>query len=175
MKRLLVLGAALLGLSGCVSEYPVYDDYPVYEPRPRIYDPRPVIVYEDRYRPRPVYRDRDPYWRDDRRYGRYDRPRYREDPRPYYGRPGYDRPGYDRPRRDYDRPERVGYDRPGRPPRVAPPAYDPRNNPGPAGPALVRPAPGAQPEINAGRAFGGRALPAPGSGPRPYIPPQPAD
>lgn len=170
MKRLLVLGAALLGLSGCVSEYPVYDDYPVYEPRPRIYDPRPVVVYEDRYRPRPVYRDRDPYWRDDRRYGRYERPRYREDPRPYY-----DRPGYDRPRRDYDRPERVGYDRPGRPSRVAPPAYDRRNNPGPAGPALVRPAPGAQPEINAGRAFGGRALPAPGSGPRPYIPPQPAD
>lgn len=165
MKRLLVLGAALLGLSGCVSDYPVYDDYSVYEPRPRIYDARPVVVYEDRYRPRPVYRD--PYWRDDRRYGRYDRPRYRENGRPYAGRPGYDRP-----RRDYDRPERVGFERPSRPPRVAPspPVYSGRNEP-----ALVRPAPGAQPEISAGRAFGGRALPAPGSGPRPYIPPQPAD
>lgn len=169
MKRLLVLGAALLGLSGCVSDYPVYDDYPVYErSRPRIYDARPVVVYEDRYRPRPIYRDRDPYGRDDRRFGRYDRPRYRDVDRPVYDRDLYDRPG--RPR--YDRPTGPRADRPARSPRLAqsPPVYDRRLDP-----PAVRASPGGQPAIDAGRVFGGRALPAPGSGPRPYMPPQPGN
>ncbi|RIY02651.1 hypothetical protein D3218_04630 [Aureimonas flava] len=145
-------------MSGCVSDYPVYDDYPLYG-GPRVYDARPAIVYEDRYRPRPVYRyDRDPYWRDDRRFGRYDRPPRRDGPR-------YDGPRYDRP--SSSRPGRPSYDRP--PPRVAETPPVRRAAP------LVRPAPGAQPEIDAGRAFGGRAVAAPRSGPRPYIPPQPAD
>ncbi|WP_279478900.1 hypothetical protein [Aureimonas sp. SK2] len=166
MKRLLVLGFALVGLSGCVSDYPVYDDYPVYEPRPRIYDARPVVVYEDRYRPRPVYRPgRDPYWRDDRRFGRYDRPRYREDRR------FYDGPRDRGPR--YDRPDRPRFDRPAPPPpRIAesPPVRNPRLDPPP--PRAVE---GGQPGIDVGRAFGGRAVPAAGGPPRPYIPPQPAN
>ncbi len=163
MKRLLVLGAALLGLSGCVSDYPVYDDYPVYErPRPRLYEARPVVVYEDRYRPRPVYRD--PSWRDDRRYGRYERPRIREDDRRFYDRPV--RPRYDRPV-----PPPPRYDRPERPERIArsPPVYDRRLDPPPPPQAA-----GEQPPIDVGRAFGGRAVEGPASGPRPYIPPRPA-
>lgn len=123
MKRLLVLGAALLGLSGCVSDYPVYDDYPVYErSRPRIYDARPVVIYEDRYRPRPIYRpppvyrsyERPPHWRYDRRDRGYDRPRrFREDDR------------------FVDRPYRPRDARPG--PRIAqsPPVYDRRLDPPP--------------------------------------------
>lgn len=166
MKRLLVLGLALAGLSGCVSDYPVYEDYPVYDsPRPRIYDARPVVIYEDRYRPRPNYRyDRGPQWRydrrDDRRYGRYDRPGYREDLRP--GRPRFDRP---------QRPQR--YDRPVPPPRLERTslADDPRLTP-----SGVRPGPWARNESRVGRPVNERALPptAPGR-PRPYIPPQPAN
>ncbi|WP_182085404.1 hypothetical protein [Aureimonas sp. ME7] len=154
MKRFMILAATLLGLSGCVSDYPGYDPY--YGPD--VYAPRPVVVYEDRYRPRPIYRD---YYRD--------RPYYRD--RAYRDRPY--RPGPDRRLRDYDRPRDRPYDGP-RPVR-GPDRYDRPAPPPPVVRADRGIRTGQQPGIDAGRAFGGRAVAAPPQrGPRPYIPPRPA-
>lgn len=62
MKRFLLLGAMALGLSGCVSDYP---GGRVYDPYWDGYEQERIVIYNDRARPRPIYRD-DRLYRDDR-------------------------------------------------------------------------------------------------------------
>lgn len=84
MKRFLLLSVMAVALSGCVSEYP---GGRVYDPYRDGYERRRVVVYQDRARPRPIYRDdrpndRGPY----RGPSDYDR---RDDRRPSDRRPDY--------------------------------------------------------------------------------------
>jgi len=114
MARLLVMGMLLVGLSGCVSEGPIYG-YGGYSPYPapigRVGDYRGPRVYDGPvYARGPVYRAapryaRPPIYREGPRYDRRAAYRERRFERRFYGRSG---PRYDRGR-DYDRrPDRYG-------------------------------------------------------------------
>lgn len=94
MKRFVLLGIVILGLSGCVSEYPGGDPYP------SVYGPPVVGVYNDRsfnrpYRP-PYYRD----YRHDRGPSRGPGYGHRRPPPPGFGRP----PNHGRPYPSVNRP-----------------------------------------------------------------------
>lgn len=161
MKHGIVLAAALLGLTGCVSGDPGYvgGPYrPVYDARPAvIYDARPPVVYRDPYRPRISSRDdRDYRGRDYRDYrrDRVDldrRDRFRDDRRFERADPRFDRPSS--PRYDARRASAVSpiarAERRDRPVRGGPAAADRTRE-------------------------GGAVAPAPSRGPRPYTPPRPA-
>lgn len=159
MKRFLLLAAAALTLSGCVSGGPGYGGG--YDRYPGLYESRPAVVYRDGRRPRPpIYRD----YRNDRydRYDRDDRAFWRAPPRgPYRGDRRFD----DRrepPRRFEGRVENRRFDEriaPRRRAEVAPP-IQPRR----IGPQVVR---AERPVVGPGN--GG--VPVRRIGPRPYTPP----
>ena len=109
MVRLLVLGMVLLGLSGCVSEGPIYgyggprDFAPYPAPVGRV-----IVDRGPRYYDGPVYR-RPPVYRDGLRYDRREARRERRLERRFYAGAG---PRFERGRYDDRRSYRRGpYDR----------------------------------------------------------------
>lgn len=174
MKHGIVLAAALLGLTGCVSGDPGYvgGPYrPVYDARPAvIYDARPPVVYRDPYRPRISSRDdRDYRGRRDYRDRSYRDDRYRDT-----------RDRIDRDRRDRFRDDRRGFRPDDRRFERADPRFDRPSSPrydarrasavSPIARAERRDRPAAVDRTREG----GAVAPAPPRGPRPYTPPRPA-
>lgn len=147
MKRFLLLGVIAIALSGCVSETSGRRGYDPYWDG---YEARPVVIDRGRYRPRPVYRD--------------DRPTYRE---PYRG-------PYRGPSRDDFRAARRDDDRRSDGRRFNERRSDVRDDgPGRRGPSTSI---GREriPEQSARAGSDLRPARAPGlrpSGPRPYTPP----
>jgi hypothetical protein len=104
MVRLLVLGMVLVGLTGCVSEGPIYG-YGGYSPYPapigridsyrgpRVYD-GPVYARDPLYRAGPRY-VRPPIYRDGPRYDRRTAYRDRRLERRFHSGPRFDRGRYD--------------------------------------------------------------------------------